>query len=68
MHGLASYPWSVAVAEPEPDFGELPLEVVGGGVEVRIAAGGQVVEQAGQAESGGVGVVDMRHGGFLSSD
>ena len=38
----------LCVAELEAEFSELPLEFVVDGVELGVAAGGQVVEQAGR--------------------
>jgi ligand-binding sensor protein len=50
------------IAEAEPEFGEFPVEVVIGGIEIGIAAGGQLVEEENKARMHIARVMDDRHG------
>jgi hypothetical protein len=45
------------VAELAAEFGEFTLELVGGDIEVGVASGGQVVEDACEVEDGELDVV-----------
>jgi hypothetical protein len=50
----------------EAEFGEFPVELLVGGVEVPVATGGEFVEEAYEPAGGGLVVVNALHGRILS--